>query len=229
MWFVGDSDFIGTGEEFLEHFRRLAGLEAHDRVLDIGCGIGRMARVLARVLSPPGSYDGFDVVPQAVDWCRSHYTNTAAPFRFALVDVRNATYNPDGATSPDRFRFPYSDDSFDLAIAVSVFTHLTTDAADRYLAEAARVLAPGGRLLSTWFLLNGRDRSWPAFDFRHSVGDAFVVDLSEPERAVAHRESWLLGRLAAHGLRLHGPVLNGTWSARNGTSLQDIVVAARAP
>src|SRR5437016_675518 len=59
--YVGRGDFRGTGEEFLELFRTLADLRADDRVLDIGCGIGRMARVLVPVLAPPGSYDGFDI------------------------------------------------------------------------------------------------------------------------------------------------------------------------
>ena len=229
MWFVGDSDFVTTGDEFLGHFRRLAGLSPHDRVLDLGCGIGRMARVLVNVLEPPGSYDGFDVVPEGVQWCRAHYVGTPVPFRFALVDLRNSRYNPAGALSPGEFRFPYADESFDLVIATSLFTHLLSDTADHYLAESARVLAPGGRMLSTWFLLDATPppRVQPAYDFTHPLGPAMVLDPAEPERAVAHRESWLRARLAACGLRLRGPIRYGTWSGRSGTSLQDIVVADR--
>jgi SAM-dependent methyltransferase len=229
MWFVGDSDFVSTGDEFLRHFQQLAGLSPHDRVLDLGCGIGRMARVLVDVLEPPGSYDGFDVVPHGIDWCRAHYVNTRAPFRFELADVRNAEYNPDGRVAPQHFRFPYADASFDLVLATSLFTHLLSDNADRYLAETARVLAPGGRSLSTWFLLDaGRPpRAQAAFEFAHPVGRARVIDPRQPEKAVAHREGWLHARLAAHGLRLRGPVLYGTWAGHAGASLQDIVVAER--
>jgi 2-polyprenyl-3-methyl-5-hydroxy-6-metoxy-1,4-benzoquinol methylase len=73
--FVGNSDFRATGDEFLVHFREVAGLEASDRVLDIGCGIGRMARVIACELRPPrGSYDGFDVVREGISWCQSRYS-----------------------------------------------------------------------------------------------------------------------------------------------------------
>ena len=229
LWFVGDSDFVTTGDEFLGHFQRLAGLGPEDRVLDVGCGIGRMARVLVDVLVPPGSYDGFDVVAKGIDWCRAHYVDTPAPFRFALADVRNSRYNPDGASAPQEFRFPYPDASFDLVLATSLFTHLLGDTADHYLAETARVLAPGGRTLSTWFLLDaGRPaRAEAAFEFSHPVGQARVMDAAEPERAVAHRERWLHQRLAAHGLRLRGPVLYGTWAGHAGASLQDIVVAER--
>lgn len=228
MWFVGDSDFAATGDEFLGHFRRLAGLRPDDRVLDIGCGIGRMARVLVPVLRPPGAYDGFDVVPAGIEWCRARYVDTPAPFRFQVADVRNSVYNPAGRDAPAEYRFPYPDASFDLALATSMFTHLLSDAAERYLAETARVLAPGGRLLATWFLLGAHPpRAQAALDFAHPVGQAMVLDPHAPEKGVAHRERWLHERLAAHGLRLRGPVLYGTWGGHAGASLQDMVVAER--
>src|SRR5690349_5044074 len=131
MNFVGNSDFRATGDEFLGHFEELGGLAPSDRVLDVGCGIGRMARVLASELRPPtGSYDGFDVAGQAIAWCQRHYTGTPVPFRFAHVDLRHPVYNPTGAESATTFPFPYPDAHFDLVIATSVFTHLLEDEAD---------------------------------------------------------------------------------------------------
>lgn len=105
-----------TGEEFRGHFQSLAGLRADDRVLDIGCGIGRMARILVPVLRPPGSYDGFDVVREGIDWCRGHYVATPAPFGFHHADLHNALYNPQGREAPETYRFPFADASFDLAV-----------------------------------------------------------------------------------------------------------------
>src|SRR2546423_10702802 len=66
--FVGHSDFAATGDEFLAHFIELGGLQPGERVLDVGCGIGRMARPLAGDLGADGSYDGFDVNPDGVPW-----------------------------------------------------------------------------------------------------------------------------------------------------------------
>lgn len=91
LQFVGDSGFRATGEEFLRLFREIGSLRRTDRVLDIGCGIGRMARVLVPELSPPGSYDGFDIVAEAVAWCREHYRNTPARFSFEHADLYTAT------------------------------------------------------------------------------------------------------------------------------------------
>ena len=51
--FVGNSDFRETGDHFLQLFVKYSGLSSGDRVLDVVCGIGRMARPLTRVLSPP--------------------------------------------------------------------------------------------------------------------------------------------------------------------------------
>ncbi len=69
-----------------------------EAVLEPGCGTGRMAEPLAGYLSATGSYDGFDVVRKAIEWCE---TNIQSPnFRFRHVDVRNRYYNPEGQLDP---------------------------------------------------------------------------------------------------------------------------------
>src|SRR5262245_30990788 len=57
--FVGDGDFAGMGRRFLELFVSLGGLKPEHRVLDIGCGIGRMALPLTDFLGSVGEYWGF--------------------------------------------------------------------------------------------------------------------------------------------------------------------------
>lgn len=224
--YVGHGDFRATGDEFLGHFRELADLRPEDRVLEVGCGIGRMARVLVPVLRPPGSYDGFDIVAAGISWCQAHYGNTPVPFRFQHADLRNLTYNPEGSGSALEYRFPYSENSFDLVLATSVFTHLLAGTADHYLAEIARVLAPGGRLLATWFLLV--DGAPPPHPFRWDAATqpAAVADPAAPEAAVAYGEAWLRERVAAVGLKLRS-IHRGSWRGESGTSYQDIVVACR--
>ena len=66
--FVGDGDFRAIGAEFLRHFVKLGDLRPTDKVLEIGCGIGRMAVPLTQYLST-GTYDGMDVVADGINWC----------------------------------------------------------------------------------------------------------------------------------------------------------------
>ncbi len=75
-------EFRATGEEFLTYFIEIGGLRPSDRVLDVGCGVGRMAVPLTRYLSPEGRYEGFDVMANAVEWCQRHITP-----RFPLVPL----------------------------------------------------------------------------------------------------------------------------------------------
>jgi SAM-dependent methyltransferase len=230
---VGDSDFVATGEEFGRLLDGLGVLRADARVLDVGCGAGRIARVLATRLRPPGSYDGFDVMADAVAWCAQVYRGArlAVPFRFVHADIANALYNPGGRLRAGRYRFPYDDGAFDLVLATSVFTHLLADTAAHYVAEAARVLAPGGVLFATWFLVRpDAARSDRALSFRFSAfegGPAFVADPALPEAAVGYERAWVEARLDAAGLASREPPLLGTWAGTAGTSFQDIVIARR--
>ncbi len=224
---VGDSDFVATGAEFGRLLDDLGVLSPDARVLDIGCGAGRIARVLAGRLRPSGSYDGFDVMADAVAWCRRAYgaAGLAVPFRFVHADIENALYNPGGRVRAAEYRFPYVDGAFDLVLATSVFTHLLAETAAWYLAEAARVLAPGGVLFTTWFLVRdvGPDAAF-RFD-RFEGGPAYVADPALPEAAVGYEEEWVSAQLADVGLAFDRPALLGTWAGGAGTSFQDLVIA----
>ncbi len=41
--FVGGGDFKVIGNEFFRYFVEIGGLKPHEKVLEVGCGIGRMA------------------------------------------------------------------------------------------------------------------------------------------------------------------------------------------
>lgn len=223
LQFVGEGDFVSVGDEFLSHLVALCGLRAEDRVLDIGCGIGRLARPLAGYLSIDGAYAGFDVNAAGIRWCTQRYGHFPQ-FAFTHADVRNARYNPGGTDDPATYRFPFDDGAFDVAVAASVLTHLTADVALHYLGQTRRVLAPGGRLLFTAFVLD-RDAPDPALAFGPPSDGMAVVDPALPEAAVAYEEDWLLEALRAAGLDLVA-IHPGSWTGRaDGPSFQDLVLA----
>jgi 2-polyprenyl-3-methyl-5-hydroxy-6-metoxy-1,4-benzoquinol methylase len=74
MIYTGSGAFRKQGKELVERFVKLAGLQPHHAVLDIGSGIGRVAIPLTEYLSEEGRYEGFDVVEKGVQWCQAHIT-----------------------------------------------------------------------------------------------------------------------------------------------------------
>ncbi len=239
---IGEGELAAVGQELLRLAVDHAGLAPADRVLDIGCGLGRLAVPLAGYLAPTGRYTGFDVVADVVWWNRRHFgrKGLADPrFSFDHADVKSVMYNPHGRFAPEDYRFPYPDAAFDVAVAFSLFTHLEGPAAARYLAEAARVLRPGGRLLATFFFLDDEaeaaiaaGRTHLTFRHRGTTGYAGVrgalEDPATPESAVALPRPWLDPALAAAGLALHA-LHPGNWTGRpDCVTYQDLVVAERA-
>src|ERR1700730_383488 len=93
---VGGGDYWYVGERAFSLLKKLARLRSSDRVLDVGCGIGRLAWPLERKLNRSGSYDGLDVVKAYTDWCVRSLGMDPVRFRFHHADIRNASYNPNG-------------------------------------------------------------------------------------------------------------------------------------
>ena len=71
---VTAEQFVEFGNGFVhELLLKRCRLAPHERVLDLGCGVGQKARVLAEYLSDDGRYEGIDVFAPAIEFCRSAY------------------------------------------------------------------------------------------------------------------------------------------------------------
>ena len=225
---TGDGDFENTGEEFLGYFVRLGGLRPEHNVLDIGCGIGRMARPLTSYLTS-GSYEGFDIVPSGVRWCQKKFTPRFPNFRFTLADIRNREYNTNGTVTAAQYCFPYPDSRFNFVLLTSVFTHMMPLEVSHYLAEIHRVLATGGKCLATFFLLNQHARDLIAagsssLNFLHSLPGCRTTNPKIPETAIAFEEATLTDLMRANGLRIESTHY-GRWCGRTEyMSYQDVVL-----
>ena len=134
---VGHADwraFLKAGErdaQTLDAYAREggAGFAEAARILDLGCGCGRVIRHL------PGMTDaalfGVDLNPPLVAWCNDNLQG-----EYAVNDLA------------PRLGFP--DAHFDVLYLISVFTHLRIDAQRAWLAELRRVLRPGGVAMVTF-------------------------------------------------------------------------------
>jgi len=231
LWFVGgEEDYKQVNAEYLEYFRNLGGLRPDHRVLDVGCGIGVMASALTHFLSPNGSYAGFDIVRVGIRWAQKNIGSRFPNFSFTHADIFNKHYNPKGKVSPDQFRFPYEDASFDFVFVKSVFTHLLPDSIQNYVREIRRVIKPTGRCLASLFLMNPEStelirRGQSSLPLIPGSHDCWVVDAKFPETAVGIAELSFLQWCEKSALRLEPPIHYGSWCGRgNHMSYQDILV-----
>lgn len=104
--------------------------ESKGTSLDFGCGCGRVLTYLKEELSKM-RFHGVDIDKKAIRWCKRN--------------IPSATFSRNGATPPLFF----SDSSFDLIYAISVFTHLDEDLQFEWLAELSRILKPRGILIAS--------------------------------------------------------------------------------
>lgn len=150
-------DFISSGQVNYDQLVRpylpvlLNGAAPRDcRVLEIGCGIGRMTRWFAENF---GEVDGIDVAPEMIGHARGR-----------LAAWANVTLHAGSGFDLQ----PLPDQRFDLLFSLIVFQHIPSAAVIRnYIREAARVLKPGGAFK---FQVNGDQSA----DYRAHVRDTWL-------------------------------------------------------
>ena len=125
------SSFLKAGNQVYADISRV--LDQHQvvfserlKMLDFGCGCARILRYFFRD-HEIAAYTGTDVDAEAIAWNRSNYPDHAA------WDVNDS-----------KPPLKYADESFDVVVANSVFTHLSEELQFAWLQEIGRVLTPDG-------------------------------------------------------------------------------------
>lgn len=226
----GAGDYLAVGDRMCALFKEKFGLEPHHRVLDVGCGAGRVAAGLVGYIEPPGEYQGFDTYPFGIEWCNERIASRHPHFHFQVSDVHSALYNPFAETRACDYVFPFEDGRFDLVVLKSVFTHMFPDGTMRYTSEIARVLRPGGNALITFFLLNEESRALEQASSQDSPFRSFGLfhtrNPAEPLDCVGYDEPFARRMFAQAGLEVT-EILYGNWCGRTAATMQDYVLLRR--
>lgn len=215
--FIGSGDFKKIGEHYLNVFKEYCNLLPSHRVLDVGCGIGRIAIPLTKYLNNDGSYEGFDIVKNGIDWCQKNITKKNPNFKFTHIDLKNDLYNLKTEQSAKNFVFPYDDSSFDLVVLTSVFTHMMPEDVKNYFKEINRVLKPNGKCLVTFFILNEESKTYmktnSGFNFEYNFGDYSLMNKEVKEANIAFEEKFLDDCIKENNFSIEN-TLYGFWSGR---------------
>jgi len=105
-----------------------------DRVLDAGCGTGRLAIALADLVGEEGDVQAVDVSPAMLRQAARQIARTPLA---GGIELRQA----------DLRRLPYPDDAFQAAAASLVLELLSPEGTEAALRELMRVVRPGGRIV----------------------------------------------------------------------------------
>ena len=145
--------FRGQGRELRQRTATLAGLQPGEQVLDVGCGTGALALEVARRVGRAGRVAGVDPSPEQIARARAKAARRHVPIDFQIGVI-------------EQLAFP--DQTFDVVFSTLMMHHLPAPLKRQGLAEIARVLKNGGRLIIADFTRR-QDRTGQAARF-HAGG-----------------------------------------------------------
>jgi len=143
--YADEDKFHADAEDTLDILRDTVGIRRDDVFLEIGCGLGRVGRVLAPFVK---EWIGCDVSPNMI--------RLAGRRLLGLENVRLQEVSGYDLQ-------PIADNSVDVVYTTVVFMHLEEWDRYNYILEAKRVLKPGGRFYCDNVDL-ASPRGWAVFE-----------------------------------------------------------------
>jgi ubiquinone/menaquinone biosynthesis C-methylase UbiE len=158
-WYHDTFSFRGQLRELRQRTATMARLQPGDAVLDVGCGTGTLALEVARRVGSAGRVAGIDPGTEQIARARAKATRLHLPIEFQVGVIE---------------QLPYPDTTFDVVLSTLMIHHVPAPIKRQGLAEIARVLKPGGRLVMADFTRR-QERAGRAARFH--AGGSSVQDL----------------------------------------------------
>lgn len=128
------------------------------RVLDMGAGTGRSS-IMVLESRPQATLVALDLFGQSFD---QHFGRGETPQGRLLANLKAAGVDQRATiATADMRKLPFESAAFDAVVSAYAIDHLDRQGTDQALAEAARVLKPGGELL----LMIIANEKWAKFAF----------------------------------------------------------------
>lgn len=228
-------DFVKIGDGIVGRMIREGFIEESSNVLDVGCGLGRLARPLTKFLTS-GKYVGIDITQTSIIWCKDNYAEFNN-FDFEFANIFSTYYNPTSTVKATEYEFPFPDEAFDFVWSTSLFTHMLINEVDNYLSQMSRVMKLGAHCWNTYLLLNdvslecmNAGEAASRVKLEYPVEGGLVRDLANPEAQIGLFEDRILAIHEKYGLEIVEPIRYGPWSGRKDGILagfQDIIIAKK--
>jgi len=153
---AGSEYFYDIGHAAIDKLKELGGLKSSVRVVEVGCGNGPAALGLTE--ENIKHYFGFDIIEQCIGFCSEAF-EPWNNFDFQHLNIFNQRYARHNTIDPLGMWIPVGENSCDLGLAFSLFTHLGTPGiCEVYLNEFRRIIKRGGLLYCSWAKVNGREK-----------------------------------------------------------------------
>lgn len=150
-----DQAYLQSGKSNAQSLAFLCGLSRNTRVLDIGCGQGRLLTGILAAFGGIREYVGLDVHKASIDWATTALADPKLNISFQRIDLLNERYNPKGENIISSLSLPVPPDHFDLVTLYSVFSHMHLPDIGSYLIEIRRALARPGKVFCSLFVEYG--------------------------------------------------------------------------